>query len=254
MFNSMKGRCIIGTSGWSYDHWQGIFYPENLKSADRLRYYASQFESVEINNSFYRLPSEEAFIKWKETVPENFIFSIKGSRYITHMKKLKNSEAATATFIDRAKLLGHHLGPILFQLPPYWHYNGDRFHTFLSALDPALRFAFEFRDSSWFTEEAYGLLEKHGAALCLYHMPGFETPKIVTTSFTYIRFHGMDNLYAGAYPDKEILRWGGIISGYRDKGIDIYAYFNNDAAGNAVTDARRLGEVLNVKRYKVFNI
>jgi len=163
------------------------------------------------------------------------------------MKKLKDTEAATAGFIERAKLLHHHLGPILFQLPPRWGYNGERLGSFLSTLDPALRVAFEFRNMSWFNDEAYSILKNHGAALCLYQMPGFETPKIVTAPFVYIRFHGTGNLYSGSYGDEEIHRWGEIMRDFSNKGFDIYSYFNNDAEGNAVKDAGRLEKVLGRK-------
>lgn len=244
----MKGRYITGTSGWSYDHWQEIFYPQGLNAAKRLEYYASRFDSVEINNTFYRLPSEETFIKWRETVTDDFLFSVKASRYITHMKKLKNCEPSIAGFLEKSGLLGHKLGPILFQLPPGWHFNGERLSTFLSLLDPRFKYAFEFRDMSWFNDEAYRLLEKHGAALCLYHMPGFETPQILTAPFAYLRFHGTNYLYCGSYPEEEICRWAEIIKKFSNKGIDIYTYFNNDAEANAVKDALRLKKALNEER------
>jgi len=138
----MKGRCIIGTSGWSYDHWQGVFYPHQLRATHRLSHYASHFDSVEINNTFYRLPTEETFLKWKGSVGKNFLFAIKVSRYITHMKKLKNAEIAINNFLERAKSLGQHLGPILFQLPPRWRYNGERLSSFVSLLDPSLKFVY----------------------------------------------------------------------------------------------------------------
>lgn len=239
----MGGQFIIGTSGWSYNHWQGIFYPDQIKPSERLAYYASQFNSVEINCTFYRLPSEETFIKWRETVPHNFLFSIKASRYITHMKKLKNIEEAITNLMDKLKLLGKNLGPILFQFPPGWHYNGKRLNSFLSTFDPALKYTIEFRDSSWFNEEAYSILEKHGVALCLYHMPDFETPEIVTAPFVYIRFHGTKNLYVGSYSNNDLNHRVEAMKRLLYKGIDIYAYFNNDAAGNAINNARRLIEL-----------
>lgn len=240
----MKGHYMIGTSGWSYNHWQGLFYPEGLKDGERLAYYAQQFKTVEVNNTFYQLPGEDNFLKWKETVPEDFIFSLKASRYISHMKKLKGCEEATGNFLKRSKLLKNKLGPILFQLPPRWSYNGERLSSFLSTLEPDLRYTFEFRDVSWFNDETYVILENYGAALCLYHMPGLETPQIVTAPFVYMRFHGTNQLYSGSYPEKEIHRWGEIIKGFSNKGIDIYAYFNNDERGNAIKDAVRLTEVL----------
>lgn len=240
----MKKRFFIGTSGWSYDHWEGVFYPPGLKQSERLGFYIRHFDTVEINNTFYRLPSEPAFERWKDVAPQGFIYSLKGSRYITHMKKLKDPREPLNLFIHRANIMGNTLGPILFQLPPRWKCNPSRLESFVRNLPKGIRFVFEFRDRTWFSEEVYEILRNGGTALCLYSMPGFETPVETTASFVYIRFHGSDILYGGRYSKDELKRWADIIEGFMDSGLDVYTYFNNDAFGNAVFNARELGEMI----------
>lgn len=240
----MRGNCFIGTSGWSYDHWEKLFYPEGLKAAKRLSYYTGQFGTVEVNNTFYRLPSEETLEHWKSEAPEGFIFALKASRFITHLKKLKDTAAPLEEFLRRALLLEEHLGSVLFQLPPRWRCNLGRFGEFLELLPFALRFAFEFRDASWINDGINAMLRKKGAAFCIYSMPGFESPLIRTAPFVYLRFHGAGTLYGGLYPEETIQRWAGLIDGWLEEGADVYAYFNNDAFGHAIANARQLGSLL----------
>jgi uncharacterized protein YecE (DUF72 family) len=240
----MKGRCYIGTSGWSYDHWNGLFYPSGTKSSDRLKYYITQFDTVEINNTFYHLPSPSVFETWEKVAPDSFIYALKSSSFITHMKKLKDPEEPLTNFIERANHLKDNLGPILFQLPPRWRCNPSRLKSFIKYLPRNIRFAFEFRDPDWFNEEVYSILKKDDYAFCIYHMPDLESPVEVTASFAYIRFHGAGTLYGGKYPKSYLSRWADTIRGFAREGIDVYVYFNNDANANAIVNANELIELL----------
>lgn len=240
----MRGRCFIGTSGWSYDHWSGVFYPPDLKTSKRLSFYIKHFNSVEINNTFYHLPSDSAFKGWREASPQGFIYALKGSRFITHMKKLKEPEKPLRLFLKRARLLKDNLGPILFQLPPHWRCNSLRLEEFVKLLPKDIRFAFEFREPTWFNNDVYDILRGKNIALCIYNMPDFESPHEITANFVYIRFHGTDFLYGGRYSKDELSRWVELIKGFIKKGMDAYAYFNNDANGYAAINAKELQEVI----------
>ena len=235
----------IGTSGWHYTHWRGVFYPDDLPTRAWLAYYARHFDTVEINNTFYQLPEPGTFSTWAEIAPPNFLFAVKGSRYITHMKKLRDCGEPLERFLERSRLLGEHLGPILWQLPPRWHCNPDRLASFLRLLPTDLRHAFEFRDPSWFTDDIYALLREHGAALCIYNMGGSTSPWMVTADWTYLRFHGPEAKYAGRYTEDQVeeCAWK-IRESVFDKGLSVYAYFNNDAHGWAIENARYLAETL----------
>ncbi|MBI4774439.1 MAG: DUF72 domain-containing protein [Deltaproteobacteria bacterium] len=175
-----SGTIHIGTSGWHYHHWKGPFYPDYLSAEDMLPYYSGRFHTVEINNSFYRLPKKTTLERWKETVPPDFVFSLKASRYITHMKKLKDPSKGVPPLLEAAGVLGEKLGPVLFQLPPRWRMNPERLDPFLQFLSSDFRYAFEFRDPSWFADAVYETLAKHGAAFCIYHMEERLSPKEVT--------------------------------------------------------------------------
>jgi uncharacterized protein YecE (DUF72 family) len=240
----VKGRFFIGTSGWSYGHWKGVFYPQELKTSKWLAFYIEHFKTVEINNTFYHLPTENAFEGWKAAAPEDFIYALKASRFITHMKRLKDAKEPLKLFLSRARILKKNLGPVLFQLPPRWGCNISRLGEFLRLLPGNLKFVFEFRDRSWFTEEVFGLLRKKGIALCIYSMPDFTSPVEVTAPFTYIRFHGTGTLYRGRYTLEELKNWARTIKGFSGKGLDVYAYFNNDAFANAVFNAKELREMV----------
>lgn len=241
-------RIHIGTSGWSYEHWLGPFYPPELGSARMLAYYAERFRTVEINNSFYHLPSAKSLQGWSETVGKDFIFAVKASRYITHMKKLKDPEIPVATFLERIETLGlRRTGPILFQLPPKWRCNPDRLRKFLDHLPKAHRYAFEFRNPSWFTEEIYGLLAGAGAAFCIYEIGGLLSPKAVTAEFVYIRLHGPDGAYQGSYPAETLADWAAAIAGWAAEGKEVFCYFDNDQLGFAAQNAAQLQDMLGHK-------
>jgi uncharacterized protein YecE (DUF72 family) len=243
---SGKGLIHIGTSGWHYDHWRGPFYPEDLASADFLQFYQQKFHTVEINNSFYRLPSEKALVDWREAVPSGFIFAVKGSRFITHMKKLKEPENSIAPFIARVPLLGDRLGPILFQLPPRWQFNGERLRNFLAALPREYRYALELRDPSWLNQEACEILKEHGVAFCIYELAGRVSPREVTADFVYIRLHGPGGAYQGRYDRRTLADWAGAISAWATQGKAVFCYFDNDEAGYAALNALELQEMLGV--------
>ena len=239
-----KRAVNIGTSGWNYGHWKETFYPPELPSARWLRFYADRLHSVEINNSFYNLPEKKTFMKWKNETPEGFVFSVKASRYITHMKKLKDPREAVQRFIDRVDALEEKLGPLLFQLPPRWRCNPERLASFLELLPRDHRYSFEFRDESWFNDEVYDILRIHGAGLCIYHMSGFASPKELTADFAYIRLHGPGGAYEGTYDTQTLAGWAGAFSTWSSRGNEVYCYFDNDQHGYAVQNALRLQSML----------
>ena len=242
----MKGseHIHIGTSGWHYDHWKGPFYPQELSKGRFLDYYADMFDTAEINNSFYQVPRKQTLINWRDAVPEGFVFSVKASRYITHMKKLKDPEKPLSTFLKTVAVLGEKLGPILFQLPPRWRFNPERLEHFLGSLPPDYRYAFEFRDTSWFNHETTSLLVENGAAFCIYELAGKQSPKEVTADFVYVRLHGPNGAYKGRYGKGVLSGWAGAFSAWTDQGKEIYCYFDNDEAGYAAENASQLQEMV----------
>ena len=239
-----RGRIHIGTSGWSYAHWHGPFYPEDLPAGQQLVFYAQTFGSVEINSSFYRLPEPATVQHWADSTPDDFLFTVKASRYITHMKKLKDPDQGVPLLLERVSGLGGKLGPILFQLPPRWRCNHDRLRDFLASLDEGFRYAFEFRDPSWLNTQTLSLLEQHSAAFCIYELAGYRTPDHVTTDFVYVRLHGPGDAYAGSYPDRVLRRHAEQFSQWTARGRHVYCYFDNDEAGYAARNARRLQTLL----------
>ena len=234
----------IGTSGWSYDHWEGPFYPEGLAAGKRLAHYAGRFSSVEINTSFYHLPAAATVDQWRGTVPAGFVFSAKASRYITHMKKLKDPHETVPPFLQTVDRLGDRLGPVLFQLPPRWNADPARLEAFLDSLDRRRRYVFEFRDPSWFDRPVRRLLEKYDAAFCIYDLGGQVSPKYVTTDFVYVRLHGPATAYQGSYDNRTLAGWAGAFSTWIRQGRAVYCYFDNDQQGHAVLDALRLKHML----------
>ncbi|MBE0447922.1 MAG: DUF72 domain-containing protein [Actinobacteria bacterium] len=234
----------IGTSGWSYKHWRGLFYPAELSQSKWLEFYARTFATVEINSSFYRLPKRETFELWRERTPQEFIFAVKASRYITHVKKLKGAEEALEKFLRNANGLGEKLGPILFQFPANWRANLERLDGFIKILPPNYRYAFEFRHESWFSEDTYTLLRGGNAALCIADSPQWPISYEITSPFTFIRLHGGQILYASEYSDVELSRWAEIIAGFLSRRLDVFVYFNNDAFGYAVKNAQYLKRLL----------
>jgi uncharacterized protein YecE (DUF72 family) len=233
----------IGCSGWQYQHWRGDFYPAELAPAVWLEHYARQFDTVEINNTFYRLPEAATFAAWTRRVPRGFLFAVKASRYLTHMKKLKEPEEALARFFERARRLRSSFGPVLYQLPPRWPVNLERFAAFLAALPRRRRHAVEFRDSSWYREDVYALLDRHRVALCLHDMPGSASGQLAIGRFAYVRFHGAQK-YSGRYPDATLERWAEWMAAQHRHGRPVFAYFNNDVGGHAPRDANRLREMI----------
>ena len=233
-------RIHIGTSGWHYSHWQGVFYPEEMAKKEFLKYYADHFQTVEINNSFYQLPKKETLSSWRNSVPSGFIFTVKASRYITHMKKLKDPSEPLHTLLETVEVLGDKLGPILFQLPPRWQFNPQRFDNFLDSLPANHRYAFEFRDPRWFNTSAYAMMSKHRAAFCIYELAGLLSPKEVTADFIYIRLHGPGEAYQGEYDTDALAGWAGAFYTWAKQGKEIFCYFDNDEAGYAAQDALRL--------------
>lgn len=227
----------VGTSGWHYGHWREVFYPPDAKPGEWLSLYARTFDTVEVNNSFYRLPSREVFSTWAREVPSGFLFAVKANRYITHMKKLRQAEDALAAFMHNAGGLGKKLGPILFQLPPRWKANPSRLGGFIAGLPEKRRYAFEFRDESWLDEEVFRVLEAHGCAFCIASSPSFPSARRVTADFAFLRFHGGKVLYGSKYTRAELEEWASFARSLLLDGVDVYAYFNNDAYGYAVEDA-----------------
>ncbi|MBE7415142.1 MAG: DUF72 domain-containing protein [Deltaproteobacteria bacterium] len=237
----------IATSGWQYGHWIGPFYPEHIAKSKLFEFYATRFNTVEVNNSFYRLPEKTTFARWKEKSPEKFIFALKASRFITHVKRLKDPVEPVRNFMDRAVALGEKLGPILFQLPPRWNLNIERLAIFLEALPRNFRFAFECRDPSWFHPEVYGLLKEHNSAFCIFDFDFLLSPREVTADFIYIRLHGPAGKYRGQYSEETLRDWAGFIRKWKGKTKAVYCYFDNDEAGYAAADAQRLKNILRLE-------
>lgn len=239
-----RGRLRIGTSGWVYPHWRERFYPLALAQSRWLDYYAHHFDTVEINRSFYRLPSPEASAAWAAGTPEGFCFAVKASRYLTHMKKLKDAAEPLARFEAAIAPLAGKRGPLLYQLPPRWRFDADRLAQFLACLPPEERHVLEFRDPSWFNPDAYRLLGRHGVALCVVSFPGVPVVWEATAPFTYVRLHGADVAYDYRYDDAELAYWAAGIRGMCDQGLDAYVYFDNDAHAYAVENAMTLRGML----------
>ncbi len=239
-----KGKLLIGTSGWVYKHWMGIFYPEKMPGSEQLGFYAEHFPTVEINYSYYRLPEKSEFETWRKETPEDFLFAVKASRYITHMKKLKDPEEPLARLMGHAEGLDDKLGPILFQFPSSWHRNTERLSEFLKALKRyrRKRWTFEFRHESWLCDEIYCLLEEADAALCIPIHPDIPCNPILTTGWSYLRFH--TGKHGTGFSDGELKEWAGRIEEFLHKGADVYAYFNNDPQGHALRDAESLRHML----------
>jgi len=239
----MAGKVYIGTSGWSYKHWMGTFYPKGTKQKDRFAYYRECFKTVELNSPFYHLPPRQTFEKWKEEVPADFTYAVKASRYITHMKKLHDAGDSLGKFLDNALGLGQKLSIILFQLPPAWEINTERLGAFLKKLPKGNRYTFEFRNETWYTDEVYTLLEKHNCAFCIYELAGHLSPVKVTADYVYVRLHGPGDKYQGSYTDAVLRQWAERCKDWAKAGKDVYVYFDNDQEGYAAFNAIRLKEL-----------
>jgi uncharacterized protein YecE (DUF72 family) len=237
----VAGRIHIGTSGWHYKHWVGKFYPEKLPAGKMLEFYIRHFDTVELNNSFYKLPTFEAMRAWRESVPSGFTFAVKGSRFITHNKKLKDPEQALRNILPRAEVLGEKLGCVLWQLPPRWRLNLERLEAFLTALPGYHRYTFEFREPGWLNDRVYRVLERFNAAFCIYDIAQFHSPIITTADFAYVRLHGPSHhKYGGSYADAALAAWAKRITDWARQGLDVFVYFDNDQAAFAAHNALSL--------------
>ncbi|MBD1845714.1 DUF72 domain-containing protein [Cyanobacteria bacterium FACHB-63] len=234
----------VGTSGWVYKHWMKRFYPDRLPSEQQLSFYAQHFSTVEVNFSFYRLPLRSTFATWHDQTPDDFLFAVKASRYLTHLKKLKDPQEPLARLIDAACGLQDKLAVILFQFPPNWKLDLDRLEAFLEVLQsyPNYRYTMEFRHPSWLIPSVYQHLERSQVALCLPISPIVPLDVRLTTDWTYLRFHrGKDKI---VYDRSELVHWAKQIQLFLAHNIDVYAYFNNDAEGYAIQNAKELKELM----------
>jgi len=236
----------VGTSGWSYAHWEGVLYPPGLPPRERLGVYARAFATVELNSSHYRWPRPASFERWRRESPEGFVWTVKAPRALTHAARLYSPERWTAKVSEGLARLGHKLGVLLVQLPPTLAPDLARLGYFLSNLPRGLRVAFEFRHAGWHTEEVFRMLEASGAAYCV--MSGARLPCVLraTAPFVYERLHGPshEHLYAGSYSEDDIRWWAHRIVEWAARGLDVFAYFNNDGGGNAARNAARLKAIL----------
>jgi len=232
----------IGTSGWSYNHWKGLFYPEELPKEEWLEHYCQHFDTVELNSSFYHLPKLMTFENWYKRTPNGFLFSVKGSRFISHILKLNRAREPLQRLLDIASGLKEKLGPILFQLPPNFTIDLERLEKFAKVLPTDRRFTFEFRHESWFGDETYNLLKKNNLALTISDTPKYPLVFEVTADFVYVRLHGHEVLYASKYSQTELKEWAERIKGWLEQNLDVHIYFDNDAHAHAIQNAQELRE------------
>lgn len=231
----------IGTSGWTYQHWRGVFYPDDLPQNRWFDHYSKFFDTVELNATFYRLFPEKTFEGWRKKAPENFRFSVKLWRWITHRKKLVNVSEDAAVFCTRASHLQDKLGPVLVQFPPGLKWSAELVSRFADTLPDGFQWAFEIRRKDWLNEELFGLLRARGVALVYSDYPGLDmAADQIFGPFIYLRFHGLERLYAGYYPDDHLRGWSEHIKSWDQEGKDVWVYFNNDFGGNAVKNALTL--------------
>lgn len=233
----------VGTSGWNYNHWRGVFYPDRLPQSKWLERYAGVFDTVEVNNSFYRLPERKTFESWRAQTPDGFTFAVKASRYLTHIKRIKEPEEPLQRLLDHSSGLGSKLGIVLYQFPPRWRVDLDRLRRFLEILPPIPRSAFEFRDDSWQCEAVWSMLVEFGVAYCVMDSPGLPLHLRTTCDYSYIRMHSGGEETEGDYTDEHLREWAGRIEEMLGRG-DVYVYFNNDFRGYAVENALRLREMV----------
>jgi uncharacterized protein YecE (DUF72 family) len=248
----MPAEIRIGTSGYSYKHWAGRYYPAELKPSEWLDHYVRDFDTVELNNTFYQLPKEEQFDKWRKATPHDFMFAVKGSRFITHMIKLKDARRGLVNFLPRAERLRWKLGPVLWQLPPGWNLNLERLEEFLTLLPRDHRYTFELRNKTWMRDDVYELLRAHNAAFCIYELAGYQSPIEITADWTYVRLHGPTAFkYRGSYSDAQLEQWADRIRGWSGKMKAIYVYFDNDDAAYAAHNALTLKRLVARRRRAV---
>jgi uncharacterized protein YecE (DUF72 family) len=239
---------LIGTSGWTYPHWQEAFFPASLRSPDRLRFYAKKFNSVEVNTTFYGTPKKPTVRSWVEAVPRSFRFAIKASRYTTHNKKLLQPRKSTVKLFRALEPIEAQTTAMLFQLPPFFKVNAARLKDFLKKMPSGYCYAFEFRHPTWFCQEVYDLLHAANAALCIWELKGERSPTVHTSNFVYVRLHGPQAAaYRGSYPDEALRKWADEIATWRKKRHDVLFYFDNDEKGYAPMNAARLMELTSPK-------
>jgi uncharacterized protein YecE (DUF72 family) len=235
---------LIGTSGWYYNHWAGLFYPQDLPKHKWLRYYTEHFDTVEINSTFYHQPKASSVKNWYRLAPKNFTYAVKANRYITHIKRLKDASEPLEQFFDNVAVLKDKLGPVLFQLPPSLHKDLTLLRSFLKLLPEKPPRVFEFRHKSWFSDDTYKLLNQSGTGFCIHDLPGVTSPDVITGNIIYIRFHGPTDRYAGSYPKSALKNWAKWINQHLKMVKTVYVYFNNDSNANAVFNAKTLKELL----------
>ena len=238
-------KIFVGTSGYIYSHWEnGVFYPISWPKSKKLEYYCQHFNTVELNNTFYRLPGEKTFESWYKRAPKNFIFALKVWRFITHIKKLRDCQDLWKIFLERALILKEKLGPILFQTSPFLKADFQVLENFCQMVKKTslknLRFAFEFRNESWYQKETYQILKKYNFAWTIIDSPSWPKVFEITSDFVYVRMHGSKILFGSKYTKKELKDLAQKIKKWKRQNLDVYCYFNNDAKGYAVEDAKEL--------------
>ena len=236
----------VGTSGWSYPHWDGVLYPPGLPPRRRLDYYLPRYGTAELNSSFYRWPADAAFTRWRRRLPDRFVLSVKAPRGLTHARRLYGPERWLERIGRGLARLGERRGVLLVQLSPRLALDYPRLAYVLAQLPPGLRAAFEFRHPSWHQEGVFQLLERHGAAYCVMSGAGLPCVLRATARFVYVRLHGPDphHLYGGSYSDDDLRWWAARVREWGAMGRDVYVYFNNDGGGNAVRNADSLKRLL----------
>src|SRR6202171_3762744 len=242
----MAGDIRIGCSGWSYPHWLKVFYPEKMPAREHFAFYAQHFNTVELNNSFYRQPPRERFEAWRDQAPPGFLFAVKVSRYVTHIKRLAVEQKSVDLVVEAAAGLGDKQGPILFQLQANFHADLERLERFVSMLPTDVRFTLEFRHDSWLVPSVFELLRRHRIALCIPDHPKMPKSFEITSGFTYIRMHlPSDGL---GYGRRALQPWADRVIDWRRRGLDVFVYFNNDMEGHAINDAKTLISLVAVKK------
>lgn len=236
-------RLYCGACGWNYPHWREVFYPKGLPQSRWLDYYSQTFDTVEINNSFYRLPERETFEKWRDAVKRGFVFAVKASRYLTHIKRLLDPEEPLQRLLSHSDGLADKRGPILYQFPPGFGLDLARLESFLRILPRDVRHVFEFRNAQWQTEQVWSMLSSYGAAYCVMSSPGLPLHLRTTADFSYIRMHSGGEETGGNYTDDHLAGWAEHISEMLRLG-DVYVYFNNDIHGYAVRNALTLTRMI----------
>jgi uncharacterized protein YecE (DUF72 family) len=245
-------KFFIGTSGFSYSHWKGDFYPQNLPASKFFDYYLTQFNTVEINSSFYHLPKKATFKNWYQKTrqlagkaPKEFSFAVKASRFITHVKKLKDCQEPLKRLFDACSALKEKLAVVLFQMPPSLRINQSKLNQFLSIIPQKIKTTFEFRHPSWFCPQIYQILKKFNSALTIADTPNYPYAQVLTANFTYLRLHGHESLYSSNYSDNQLRHFASFLKKNFAKIKEAYVYFDNDAFGYAPKNAQTLIKILN---------